>query len=166
MKNFARALRESLCYWKTLGLATLCSLFMAALWGGNIGALFPVIQVTLGEESLQHWVATKIADSEREISELSAEITVLKQTLESAGPGEREKLLAQVGQLESERVNLEASLRESRRFQPLIDRLLPEDPFLTVVVVIAVLMISTVIKHVFMLFNTMLIASVSTQNGP
>ncbi len=163
MKNFARALRESLCYWKTLGLATLCSLFMAALWGGNIGALFPVIQVTLGEESLQHWVATRIADSEREISELSAEITVLKQTLESAVPGEREKLLAHVGQLESERANQETSLRSSRQMQPLIDRLLPEDPFLTVVVVIAVLMISTVIKHVFMLLNTMLIASVSTQ---
>ena len=162
MKNFARALRESLCYWKSLGLATLCSLFMAALWGGNIGALFPVIQVTLGEESLQHWVATKIADSEREISELSAEITVLKQTLALAGPGEREKLLAHVGQLESERANQETSLRSSRRMQPLIERLLPEDPFMTVVVVIAVLMISTVIKHVFMLLNTMLIASVST----
>ena len=66
MKNFSRALRESLCYWKSIVLATLCSLIVAALWGGNIGALFPVIQVTLGEESLQHWMAAKIAESERD----------------------------------------------------------------------------------------------------
>ena len=64
-------------------------------------------------------------------------------------------------QLEGERANQQTSLDSSRRLQPLIHRLLPTDPFMTVVVVIVVLMVSTFIKHVFMLINTMLIARVS-----
>ncbi|MHB0959183.1 MAG: ABC transporter ATP-binding protein [Pirellulaceae bacterium] len=161
MKNFSRALRESLCYWRSLVLATICSLIVAALWGGSIGALFPVIQVTLGEESLQHWVASCIADSEQQVAELSAQLTQLQRLPVSPEPGERARLLARLGQLESERATQEASLRSSRRVQPLINRLLPEDPFMTVVLVIGALMISTVIKHLFMLINTMLIARTS-----
>ncbi|MHB8974146.1 MAG: ABC transporter ATP-binding protein [Pirellulaceae bacterium] len=162
MKNFSRALRESLCYWKSIVLATLCSLIVAALWGGNIGALFPVIQVTLGEESLQHWMAAKIATSEQRLADLSAELSDLERQVELAGPGERAALLARVGQLTSEQANQETSLRSSQRIQPLLERLLPEKPFMTVVVVIAMLLISTAIKHVFMLANTMLIASASS----
>ena len=72
------------------------------------------------------------------------------------------QLEARLAQLEGERTNQQTSLKSSRRVQPLIHRLLPDDPFMTVVVVIVVLMVSTVIKHVFMLINTMLIARVST----
>ncbi|MCU0962197.1 MAG: ABC transporter ATP-binding protein/permease [Pirellulaceae bacterium] len=163
MKNFVRALREALCYWRTLVCATLCSLVVAALWGGNIGALFPIIQVTLGEESLQHWVAARIAASEQSIDDLSQRIGVAHDALATAAPHELTPLQARIAQLESERATLEASLRSSRRLQPWVGRLLPEDPFLTVVVVITVLMVSTVIKHVFMLLNTMLIANVSNR---
>jgi ATP-binding cassette, subfamily B, bacterial MsbA len=161
MKNFSRALREALCYWRSIVLATICSLIVAALWGGNIGALFPVIQVTLGEESLQQWMASRIAATERSIADLSSQMETAQQRLLAEDVDGRANVQAQIRQLESERAAQEKSLRSSRRVQPVIDRLLPEDPFLTVVVVIAVLMVSTVVKHVFMLINTMLIANIS-----
>lgn len=163
MKNFVRALREALCYWRTIVCATLCSLVVAALWGGNIGALFPIIQVTLGEESLQHWVAAKIEAAEQSVADRSHRIELAQAALAQAAAHEQAPLQARLAQLESERAALETSLRSSRRLQPWISRLLPEDPFRTVMVVIAVLMISTLIKHVFMLLNAMLIAQMSTR---
>ena len=162
MKNFCRALREALCYWRSLVLATVCSLIVAALWGGNIGALFPVIQVTLGEETLQHWVDGKIAAAEEGMARLAGEIAALEARSAVAGADERRQLAARHAQLASERSNQEASLASALRLRPLIYRLCPADPFLTVVAVIVVLMVSTFIKHVFMLINTMLIARVST----
>jgi len=161
MKNFCRALREALCYWRSLVLATVCSLIVAALWGGNIGALFPVIQVTLGEETLQQWVDGKIAAAEEGISRLAGEIAALEARSAVAGADEQRQLAARHAQLASERSNQEASLASALRLRPLIYRLCPTDPFLTVVAVIVVLMVSTLIKHVFMLINTMLIARVS-----
>ncbi len=161
MKNFSRALCDALRYWKSIVLATVCSLVVAALWGGNIGALFPVIQVTLGEETLQHWIDARIAATESTIARLSAEMAEMQRRQASGGPEEDRRLAARLRQLDSEWSHQCASLASSRRLQPLIHRWLPADPFLTVLLVIAVLMVSTLIKHVFMLLNTMLIARAS-----
>ena len=163
MKNFNRALREALRFWKSIALATVYSLIVAALWSGNIGALFPVIQVTLGEKSLQHWIGTKVAECESTIGQLSAEIAQLEPTLATATSETQPRIAARIDQLRAELAGQQAALRSSQRIQPWIDRFLPSDPFQTVVLVIGVLMVSTVVKHVFMLLNSMLVANVSCQ---
>ncbi len=161
MKNFTRALRDSLRYWKAILLATFFSMLVAALWGGNIGALFPVIQVTLGEESLQHWIETEITTAEQKIADLSAEMVTLEQQLEVAAAGDRPEYEKRIEQLQAELSNQEASVKSSRRFQPLIERFLPTDPFQTVVWVIVLVIIGTFVKHLFILLNTMIISRVS-----
>ena len=55
MKNFLRALRMAGQYWPALGCAMLCSICVATLWGANIAALFPILEVTLQGKSLQTW---------------------------------------------------------------------------------------------------------------
>ena len=165
MRNFTRALRDSLRYWKSILLATICSLLVAVLWGGNIGALFPVIQVTLGEQSLQHWVESEITAAEEKITELSTEILTLQRKLPQAPADERQAMQLRIKQLQGEQANLETSVRSSRRLQPFIERFLPRDPFHTVVVVIVLVIIGTFVKHVFMMFNTMIIAKVSAKIG-
>ena len=87
----------------------------------------------------------------------------LEPTLASASSEERRRIAARIDQAQSELATQQASLQSSQRIQPWIDRYLPTDPFQTVVVVIVVLMVSTVVKHVFMLLNTMLVANVSCQ---
>ncbi len=161
MKNFTRALRDSMRYWKAILLATLCSLVVAALWGGNIGALFPVIQVTMGEESLQHWVETKIATAQEQITELSSEILTLERQLSKVEGEERYTIERQISQLRAEKGNQEASVRSSRRIQPWIERFVPSDPFQTVVLVIVLVIIGTFVKHLFILLNTMIVARIS-----
>ena len=55
MKYFARALKQAWRHWPALAIALLCSLGVAALWGANIAALFPIIETTLHGQSLQEW---------------------------------------------------------------------------------------------------------------
>ncbi|MFW6171003.1 MAG: ABC transporter transmembrane domain-containing protein, partial [Planctomycetota bacterium] len=165
MSNFTRALCDALYYWKSILLATFCSLVVALLWGANIGALFPVIQVTLSETSLQQWLQSEVATTERKVEELSAEIDTIGQRVARADGEKRFALESQLAQLESERKNLAASRRTFRRAQPLVERFLPHDPFLTVVAVIVLVIIGTAIKHVFMMLNTLLVARASARIG-
>jgi len=162
MNNFARALRDSAGHWKALLLATLCSLGVALLWGGNIGALFPVIQVTLGGESLQQWVRHEIADSRTSIDRLGTEIEQLQGQLKSADAAQRVALRRQID-LKQSRIEAEqTSIRSSRKLKPWIDRYIPADPLHTVMLIIGVLVASTFIKHALLLGNTVLVARVST----
>ncbi len=165
MNNFTRALRDSLGYWKSILLATLCSMAVAVLWGANIGALYPVIQVTLAEQSLQTWMTTEIATTEEKITELGSEIFTLRQRMAALPGEERLALESQIAQLESEQSNLETSVKTSRRAQPFVERFLPHDPFQTVVAVIGLVIIGTFVKHLFMLGNTLIIAKVSVNIG-
>ena len=75
MKLFARALKEALRHWVLLALALLCSIGAAALWGANIGAIFPIIQTTLHGESLQSWNRDRIADAQGSVDRLQAQIS-------------------------------------------------------------------------------------------
>ncbi len=161
MKNFSRALKDALRHWKALLLATLCSLVVAVLWGGNIGGLFPIMKVTLGGQSLQQWIGGEIESSQQKIGEYESEIGRLKGELAAARGAGRQVLRRHLGRIESDLEAERASLISSRRLQPLINRFLPGDPFQTVVVIIGVLMLSTLIKHVFLLGNTLLVAHVS-----
>jgi len=165
MNHFMRALRDSLCYWKSILLATFCSLVVAILWGANIGALFPVIQVTLSEQSLQEWLEAEIRATEQKIADVSSEITAVRRQLAEARGEERHGLESRLAQLESERENLTASARTSRRAQPYVEKLLPHDPFLTVVVVIGLVVIGTLVKHVFMMCNTLIVARAAANIG-
>lgn len=161
MTNFARALGDACRYWKSILLAISCSVIVAVLWGGNISALFPVIQVTLDEQSLQQWLDAEIAGGEQRIRELSTEINSLEGQLAGAHAGEIAALNQRIAQFTTERSNVAASVRTSRRVQPWVERLLPHDPFQTVVVVIVVVLAGTFVKHLFIMLNTMIIARVS-----
>ena len=47
----------------------LTSLVIAVLWGGNLTAVFPVVDVIMNDQSLPQWIDQKIAESDREVSE-------------------------------------------------------------------------------------------------
>jgi len=160
MRNLSRALRDALRYWRTLFFATLLSIGVAALWGGNIGALFPVIKVTLAGESLQQWLARDIRDSQQKVDQWQKQIDQLKQRRATATPAETKSLSLKINQIVMQQNSERAAIASSNRFQPYV-RYLPNDPFQTVALVIMFLIISTAVKHVFLLGNTMMVAHVS-----
>ncbi len=139
MKNFRRAIRDSLHFWPSIALATVCSFGVAALWGGNIGALWPVIEMTLKGESSQTWLTKAVNGAEQRIAELKLDPSNAKQ-------------------LESEQSKLEWY----RWLLEFAEAYFPSDPFQTICWIMGLLIFSTLVKHLLMLANEILIARVST----
>ena len=161
MTNFARALKDALRYWRTLALALLCSIGVASFWGANIAAIFPIIEVTLHGESLQGWNLARTTAADKNISRLDGEIAALEAQLAVAPADQRRNLLLRLDGLQTQRHAERAVAASSRKLQPAFERYLPADPFQTVLLVIGLIMVSTFVKQICLLTNTMLVSYVS-----
>ena len=74
MKYFAKALKQAWRHWPALLIAMFCSLGVAALWGANIAALFPIIETTLHGQSLQEWNRSDWKQSQKNLAEHEAAV--------------------------------------------------------------------------------------------
>jgi ATP-binding cassette subfamily B protein/subfamily B ATP-binding cassette protein MsbA len=134
-----------------------CSLAVALFWGGNIGALYPVLQIALNNRSLQEWIDDQISDCRQRITDLQNEIGSLDRGVtplpEPAATRRRDFL-------EREIAGEHKSLGTRQRLRVWIYRYLPRDPFLTVVVIVIGLLVATLVKGMFMFGNAMCVASI------
>lgn len=158
MKNFGRALADAFGFWPLLLVATLCAVGNGALWGLNIGALFPVIKVTMAGESLHDWVSGEIEESQRRIAILDGEMDDLRN---GANPDGDMQIKLEL--LETKKQAEQAGLASSLKIQPYIQRYVPTDPFQTVLYVMLGVLIGTALKHVFQFANTTLVALIAAR---
>ena len=157
MKNFNRVLRLALRYRLTFLLVTLSALGVAVLWGGNIGAVYPIVKVALGGQSLQEWVVDEIAAAERNAAELTTRIGDLRSQLDDV-PQEQRWRIERDMHLARSRLDAERKAEATYRgVKPYIDAYLPNGPFQTVVLIIALLLAGTVFKGVFQIANTVFV---------
>jgi ATP-binding cassette subfamily B protein/subfamily B ATP-binding cassette protein MsbA len=87
MNYFLRALREASKSWPLLAAALLCSAGVAALWGANIAALFPIIEVTLKGDSLQSWNERRIEEAKARVTAATVQIADLETAVAKAAAG-------------------------------------------------------------------------------
>jgi subfamily B ATP-binding cassette protein MsbA len=163
MHYFLRALREAAKSWPLLAAAMLCSAGVAALWGANIAALFPIIEVTLKGESLQAWNSDRITESQRRIEAGEAERTKLEAEI-TAGTRTGKDLAWARHRIDTLELNLagdRAVVYSATKLAPWLDRFLPVDPFQTVLLVVVFVVASTFIKHILLLASTMLVSWVA-----
>ncbi len=163
MRYFFRALREAAKSWPLILAAMLCSASVAALWGANIAALFPIIEVTLRGESVQSWNERRAAECQARLDTSAGERATLEGDL-AAGTLDEEA--AQRARRRLDAIGLtsaadRAVIRSAERLAPWLDRFLPVDPFQTVMLVVAFVVGSTVLKHVLLLGNIMLVSWVA-----
>ena len=159
MHYFLRALRDAAKSWPLLLAAFLCSAGVAALWGANIAALFPIIEVTLNGESLQSWNERRFAEAEKKIAAFDEE----KTSLLAAAAGDGAAAVTRRHRLDTlamERAREQTILYSSRKLGPWLEWL-PRDPFETVLVVVAFVVVSTFLKHVFLLASTLIVGWVA-----
>ena len=163
MHYFLRALREAAKSWPLLAAALLCSAGVAALWGANIAALFPIIEVTLKGESLQSWNERRITDARARIAAGEHERTDLEASIAAGGLDEvaARKARSRIDTLTLTGRGDEAIVASAEKLGPWLERFLPSDPFQTVLVVVAFVVISTFLKHVLLLVGTLLVAWVA-----
>jgi subfamily B ATP-binding cassette protein MsbA len=151
MSNFFKSIRESLYLAPVVALATLCSVGIAVLWGGNITALAPVIEITLSNQSIQSWI-------EKKSDELRLDIQELEKQQQNLPADDKNKQAEIAGKLNTAQTSL-----EWRNWQlGWANTLLPNDPFLTICCIMGFLVFSTLVKHLLMLSSDMLLGYAST----
>ena len=69
MHNFTRALKVALTHRVNVAACVFTSAVIAVLWGGNLTAVFPVVEVIMNDHSLPDWIDQKIAESQTEIDD-------------------------------------------------------------------------------------------------
>ena len=156
--SFGRVLRLTLRYRWTFLASVACALVVAALWGGNIGALFPVLKIAFQGQSLQQWVAEESAHSRQAIVDYRQQMERAERAAQAAPPAEQAALAAGVRRLEGKRVAEEKALYYYTLAQPYLERFVPHDPFLTLVLMIGLLFVGTAIKDLFLVANSILVA--------
>ncbi len=163
MHYFLRALREAAKSWPLLAAALLCSTGVAALWGANIAALFPIIEVTLKGESLQSWNERRTVEARERIAAGDRERAALEDKLAGGGldAAAARKAHTRIDTLRLTAQGDRAIVASAARLGPWLDRFLPADPFRTVLVVVAFVVVSTFLKHVLLLTGTLLVAWVA-----
>jgi ATP-binding cassette subfamily B protein/subfamily B ATP-binding cassette protein MsbA len=161
MRDFGRALQQAWRHWPALTLALFCSLGVAALWGANIAAIFPIIETTLHGESLQKWNQKRIVRAKESLLAHEAELKQLQAKPPAANPQAKRDLDFQLEVLRTKIQVDKASVYSAERLQPFFERFLPSKPFTTVVLIAGFVAVATAIKQFMMLCNTMLVTYVS-----
>jgi ATP-binding cassette subfamily B protein/subfamily B ATP-binding cassette protein MsbA len=77
MNSFVRSLKLALRYRWTLVGSVLCALAVAVLWGGNIGAVYPLVEVSLKGETLHDWSAKQAVHYRERAAHDEAELAAL-----------------------------------------------------------------------------------------
>jgi ATP-binding cassette, subfamily B, bacterial MsbA len=169
MKNFLRALRYCWPHRRRLVLSIICAVFAAALWGLNLTAIYPLLKI-LGPsgENLQSWVDGRIAESDKETTDLQAEEDGLKKRQEAneARPDselkfkERRDIDSRLARVRGRLASATTALARYEIAKKYIDRFVPEDAFQTLGWLVGLVILAVAIKGVFEFFQESLVGSV------
>ncbi|MGC4006334.1 MAG: ABC transporter ATP-binding protein [Pirellulales bacterium] len=158
MNAFYRALKDAFRYWHLLALSIACSFGVALMWGFNIAALYPVIEITLSGKSLQEWNREQHVASVNAVAHYRNRIDELRKS-----GGDTPQARGEIALAEAKIVEQEAVLLSNDKLQDFLDRWMPETPMKTVLVVVAVIMVGNIFKQLLMVFNQCLVAFISTR---
>ncbi len=161
MGNFARAVRLALHYYWTVAASVACSLVVAVLWSGNISALYPLVEVVGKNQTLGQWVNEGIGESEAAIAKYSAAQEELEGSLARAGADEARAIESQRATAAARLEAAQGELKQYHRLKPWVDGYLPDDPFRTLAVIVALLLAGTIVKDTFLTAGSFLVDRVA-----
>lgn len=150
MKSFRRVLRLAAHRrWSLLGVL-LTSLVIAGMWGGNIGTLYPMVEIVFEGHDLKSYVQLKVEQTEQELAQLDEDLA-------QVDPDET----VERSKLEFQKTTAKYSSQWLHRIQPTIKRWAPTGPFNTLLLVVGFLITGTAIKLVALTINLMLVQYIS-----
>ncbi|MBC8353257.1 MAG: ABC transporter ATP-binding protein [Planctomycetes bacterium] len=157
MKSFSRAIALAIRNRTTL-LGVICtSLVVGVLWGANIGAVYPFVEVVFEGQSLPEWIDREIDSSKKRTDALAKESVGLSETLPHL-IGEDYRLASnRIGYLEADREAEAKATERYRWLQPHIHAYTPETPFMTLLAIVGVLLAGTALKDAFLVANLVLV---------
>jgi subfamily B ATP-binding cassette protein MsbA len=156
--NFLKVVRMAIRYRLTLFCSICCALIVAMFWGGNIGAVYPIVEVTFQSESPQNWIDRQIAETQKTAAEKAAQIAALEKELPRAAPNRQQQINRDID-LAQTRLDAEKKAQSRYlRLKPFIDNYLPESPFKFMTLIIGLFLLGTFLKDVFLITNSILVA--------
>ena len=160
MSNLLRALRMSLKYRTSIGLSVLCSLTVALLWGANIGALYPFIEVVFEGESMHYWVDNRIDKAEQAIAENQQLIDDLQTAKAEQSPDEQAQTDYRIARFEASIEGERKKILTTQWLEPYIKSYLPQNAFHTLLLLLVFFLTATFIRACFLMANMMLVARI------
>lgn len=155
MKSFRRVLLlAARRRWSLLGVV-LTSLLIAGMWGGNIGTLYPMVEVVFEGDDLKSYVQRKIDKAKTDLSDQNVKLDELRQ--DDSGDGH----LAEITNLEFQQTASQYSLDSLRSLQPTINQWAPTGPFNTLLLIVGILIVGTTVKLIALTINLMLVQYIS-----
>jgi ATP-binding cassette subfamily B protein/subfamily B ATP-binding cassette protein MsbA len=135
----------------------LSSLAVGALWGANIGVVYPFVEIVFDNQSPQEWINGEVSTMERQISAWEGASDTLAAHLAGADLAE-----GTVTERLSER--LDADLKTEKRrlavynwMQPHVEAYLPHTPFKALLLIVGLLLLGTLLKDFFIVINMNLV---------
>jgi ATP-binding cassette subfamily B protein/subfamily B ATP-binding cassette protein MsbA len=138
---------------------------VAFFWGANVTAVYPFVEAVFRGDSMHDWVDHQIGETGKKIRELKAELARLHATHETAPAAERPNIAFQISYCNSRLAAEQQALDAVRWVEPYIRRYLPDDAFRTLIYVVSFIMISTLLKGMFLTAQTVLVARLSNQTA-
>ena len=149
MNNFYRVISLSFRHKFTVAASLFCSLAVAVLWGGNITAIFPIVDIVMLNKSIPQYVDETCTEFETQIASLSSDIAERTSALPKADEAERPTLRSQLADLQGQVSHKQRQLSWYQWASPTAHRWLPTTAFRTLLVVCLWLIIGTLLKSVF-----------------
>ncbi len=160
MKNLCRALRMALRYRWSITISIAASILVALMWGANLGAVYPFVEVVLNNRTLSDWAEDRIDDADRRMEAMESRAAAIALEIPQADDARRQALQRELRSVDSEREIYRLRAESCRTWLPTIQRWTPNDPFQTLTLIVAALLIATFLKSVFLMINMVLIARV------
>ncbi|MEX2142752.1 MAG: ABC transporter ATP-binding protein [Pirellulales bacterium] len=160
MKNFGRTLRLVLRYPWTLAGSAVCAVMVALLWGGNIGGMYPIVEIIFGNgggQTLQAWIDREIDEEQTNVARIVALVDALEEELRSAPADARGELHAQLRRQRDDLATGESILAHRQWLRPYIYDYLPASAFQTIVLIVVLVVIGTLLKDVFLVLDAILV---------
>jgi len=162
MRHLFRVVRISVVrYPITLICAMICSLLVGALWGANIGVLYPFVEIVFSGESMQESLQKKINDAQAETDKLNDEIRLIQQQIPEARAEEKKNLEFKLDALKKQLHAENTAVETAQKYLPLAQKYFPTDPFMTLVVIIGAVVFATLLKSLFLVGNDVLVSRVT-----
>jgi ATP-binding cassette, subfamily B, bacterial MsbA len=149
MNNFYRVVAISFRHKFTVAASLFCSLAVAVLWGGNITAIFPIVDIIMLNKSIPQYVDETCVEFEAEIASLTKDIDKRTAALPKADEAKRPSLRSELADLQGQLSQKQRKLSWYQEASPVAHRWLPTTAFRTLLVVCLALVVGTLLKSLF-----------------
>ncbi|QEG23505.1 ABC transporter ATP-binding protein [Mariniblastus fucicola] len=164
MINLRRALWMTLKYkWSLIG-SFVCCLLVAILWGANLGAVYPFVEIVMQKKTLVEWVDersresdTRIAEKQQQIADLESQIAAEKA---AAAPDSVASLKTKITLANAELDGEVTRKWWTETLAPWIRSYAPKSAFATLGWLMGFMFLGTVMRGLFLMGNMVLVARV------